>query len=40
MFDIKMPVMDGMELLRRIRQQSDMPIIFLTSKDEEIDQLA
>ena len=34
-----MPKMDGMELLRRIRQQSDMPVIFLTSKDEEIDQL-
>jgi two-component system response regulator ChvI len=31
--------MDGMELLRRVRQQSDMPVIFLTSKDEEIDQL-
>ena len=38
-FDIKMPKMDGMELLRRVRQQSDMPVIFLTSKDEEIDQL-
>src|SRR5690606_13750655 len=38
-FDIKMPRMDGMELLRKIRQQSDMPVIFLTSKDEEIDQL-
>ena len=37
--DIKMPRMDGMELLRRLRQQSDMPVIFLTSKDEEIDQL-
>jgi two-component system response regulator ChvI len=34
-----MPRMDGMELLRRIRQQSDMPVIFLTSKDEEIDEL-
>ena len=31
--------MDGMELLRRVRQQSDMPVIFLTSKDEEIDEL-
>ena len=38
-FDIKMPRMDGMELLRRVRQQSDMPVIFLTSKDEEIDEL-
>ncbi|MFV0295840.1 MAG: response regulator [Hyphomicrobiaceae bacterium] len=38
-FDIKMPKMDGMELLRRMRQQSDMPVIFLTSKDEEIDEL-
>jgi two-component system response regulator ChvI len=38
-FDIKMPRMDGMELLRRVRKQSDMPVIFLTSKDEEIDEL-
>ena len=38
-FDIKMPRMDGMELLRRVRQQSDMPVIFLTSKDEEVDEL-
>ena len=38
-FDIKMPRMDGMELLRRVRQSSDMPVIFLTSKDEEIDEL-
>ncbi len=38
-FDIKMPRMDGMELLRRVRQTSDMPVIFLTSKDEEIDEL-
>ena len=37
--DIKMPRMDGMELLRRVRQQSDMPVIFLTSTDEEIDEL-
>jgi two-component system response regulator ChvI len=34
-----MPRMDGMELLRRIRQKSDLPIIFLTSKDDEIDEL-
>src|SRR3954453_19988645 len=38
-FDIKMPRMDGMELLRRIRQKSDLPVIFLTSKDDEIDEL-
>ncbi|PCJ86372.1 MAG: DNA-binding response regulator [Hyphomicrobiales bacterium] len=37
--DIKMPRMDGMELLRRLRQHSDMPVIFLTSKDDEIDEL-
>src|SRR5260370_22950965 len=37
--DIKMPRMDGMELLRRLRQKSDMPVIFLTSKEEEIDEL-
>ena len=38
-FDIKMPRMDGMELLRRIRQKTDLPVIFLTSKDDEIDEL-
>jgi len=37
--DIKMPRMDGMELLRRLRQKTDIPVIFLTSKDEEIDEL-
>jgi two-component system response regulator ChvI len=37
--DIKMPRMDGMELLRRLRQKSDLPVIFLTSKDDEIDEL-
>jgi two-component system, OmpR family, response regulator ChvI len=39
-FDIKMPRMDGMELLRRVRGQSDLPVIFLTSKDEEGDEEA
>ena len=37
--DIKMPRMDGMELLLKIRKKSVMPIIFLTSKDDEIDEL-
>ena len=37
--DIKMPRMDGMETLRRLRQKSDLPVIFLTSKDEQIDEL-
>lgn len=38
-FDIKMPRMDGMELLRRLRQKSEMPVIFLTSKDDELDEV-
>ena len=37
--DINMPRMDGMELLQRLRQNSDMPVILLTSKEEEIDEL-
>ena len=37
--DIKMPRMDGMELLLKIRKKSVMPIIFLTSKDDEVDEL-
>ena len=37
--DIKMPRMDGMELLARLRQKSSLPVIFLTSKDDEIDEL-
>jgi two-component system response regulator ChvI len=37
--DIKMPRMDGMELLGRIRQTSGVPVIFLTSKDDEVDEL-
>jgi two-component system response regulator ChvI len=37
-FDIKMPRMDGHELLRRLRQHSEMPVIFLTSKDDEADE--
>ncbi|MFP6698334.1 MAG: response regulator transcription factor [Alphaproteobacteria bacterium] len=37
--DIKMPGMDGMELLNRLRRVSTVPVIFLTSKDEEIDEM-
>ncbi|MCC7394250.1 MAG: response regulator transcription factor [Sphingomonadaceae bacterium] len=37
-FDIKMPQMDGLELLRRVREKSAMPVIFLTSKDDELDE--
>ena len=37
--DIKMPRMDGMEVLQNLRQTSQLPIIFLTSKDDEIDEL-
>ncbi len=37
--DIKMPRMDGMELLSRLRKVSNMPVIFLTSKDDEVDEL-
>ena len=37
--DIKMPRMDGLELLQRLRQTSHMPVIFLTSKDDEVDEL-
>ncbi|NQU57567.1 MAG: response regulator transcription factor [Rhodospirillales bacterium] len=36
--DIKMPRMDGMELLQKIRADSNCPVIFLTSKDDEIDE--
>ncbi len=37
--DIKMPRMDGMDLLQRVRQKTNMPVIFLTSKDDEIDEV-
>ena len=37
--DIKMPRLDGMKLLTRLREKSDLPVIFLTSKDEEIDEI-
>ncbi len=37
-FDIKMPRMDGTELLRRLREKSALPVIFLTSKDDELDE--
>ena len=37
--DIKMPRMDGMELLEQLRRLSHIPVIFLTSKDDEVDEL-
>ncbi len=37
--DIKMPKMDGVELLKRLRQTSALPVIFLTSKDDEMDEV-
>ena len=37
--DIKMPKMDGEELLKKLRKKSSLPVIFLTSKDEEVDEL-
>jgi two-component system, OmpR family, response regulator ChvI len=37
--DIKMPRMDGLELLGRLRQNSNVPVIFLTSKDDELDEV-
>ena len=37
--DIKMPRMDGEELLKKLRKRTSMPVIFLTSKDEEVDEL-
>ena len=36
--DIKMPKIDGMEVLRRLREKSQIPVIFLTSKDDELDE--
>ena len=37
--DIKMPRMDGMELLGNLRRKNDLPVIFLTSKDDEVDEV-
>jgi DNA-binding response OmpR family regulator len=36
---LQMPRMDGMETLRRLRQKSNLPVIFLTSEDEQIDEV-
>ena len=36
--DIKMPKLDGMEVLEKLRKQSNLPVIFLTSKDDEVDE--
>ncbi|MBU3656216.1 MAG: response regulator transcription factor, partial [Alphaproteobacteria bacterium] len=38
-FDVKMPRLDGLELLTRLRQTHSMPVIFLTSKDDESDEV-
>ncbi|MEX0971160.1 MAG: response regulator transcription factor [Paracoccaceae bacterium] len=38
-FDVKMPRMDGLELLRRLRAKSKLPVIFLTSRDDELDEV-
>ena len=37
--DIKMPRMDGIEMLGRLRQTTSVPVIFLTSKDDEVDEV-
>ena len=37
--DIKMPKMDGEELLKKLRKKTSLPVIFLTSKDDEVDEL-
>ena len=37
--DIKMPRMDGMELLTKLKSSSNLPVIFLTSKDDEVDEV-
>ncbi len=37
--DVKMPRMDGIEVLSKLREESSIPVIFLTSKDDEVDQV-
>lgn len=37
--DVKMPRMDGLELITKLREKTDMPVIFLTSKDDEVDEM-
>lgn len=37
--DIGLPEVDGLEVCRRIRQRSDVPVLFLTARDDEIDRI-
>ncbi|MDX2006417.1 MAG: response regulator transcription factor [Meiothermus sp.] len=39
LLDIMLPVLDGLEVARRVRQESDVPIIMLTARDDEVDKL-
>ena len=37
--DLELPRMDGMEILRRLRQTSKIPVILLTSKNDDVDEV-